>query len=42
MVLDPLGTQALCRPGQLSGRGGKDVLGESTQILLISYFVPQF
>jgi hypothetical protein len=30
MVLDPLGAQALHRPGQLSGCGGKDVLGEST------------
>jgi hypothetical protein len=33
-VLDPLGAQALRRPGQLSGRGGNDVLGESTSYIL--------
>jgi hypothetical protein len=32
-VLDPLGTQAIRRPGHLSGHGGKDVLGESTSYI---------
>jgi hypothetical protein len=30
MVMDPLGAQAARRLGLLSGQGGEDVLGEST------------
>jgi hypothetical protein len=36
-VLDPPGFQALHRPGQLSGRGGEDVLGESTSYIYVFY-----
>jgi hypothetical protein len=32
-VLDPLGAQAVRRPGHLLGRGGEDVLGESTRYI---------
>jgi hypothetical protein len=37
MVLDPLGVQAVRRPGHLSGRGGEDVLGESTSYIFKFY-----
>jgi hypothetical protein len=33
MVQDPLGAQAVRRPGHLLGRGGEDVLGESTRYI---------
>jgi hypothetical protein len=36
-VLDPLGAQAVRRLGHLSGRGGEDVLGESTSYIFIFY-----
>jgi hypothetical protein len=36
-VLDPLGTQAICRPGHLLGHGGDDVLGQSTSYIFIFY-----
>jgi hypothetical protein len=36
-VLDPLGTQAIRRPGHLSRRGGEDVLGESTSYIFKFY-----
>jgi hypothetical protein len=36
-ALDPLGAQALHRPGQLSGRGGEDVLGQSTSYIFRFY-----
>jgi hypothetical protein len=46
MVLDPLGAQAVCQPGHFLGRGGEDVLGESTSYIFKSYlfscFVGQF
>jgi hypothetical protein len=32
-VLDPLGAQAIRRPGLLSGRGGEDIPGESTSYI---------
>jgi hypothetical protein len=34
-VLDPLGAQALHRPGHLLGRGGEDVLGQSSSYIFI-------
>jgi hypothetical protein len=37
MVLDPLGAQAIHRPGHLSGWGGEDVLGESTSYIFKFY-----
>jgi hypothetical protein len=37
MVLDPLGAQAVCRPRHLSGRGGEDILGESTSYIFKFY-----
>jgi hypothetical protein len=37
MVLDPLGTQAIHRPGHLSGWGGEDFLGESTSYIFKFY-----
>jgi hypothetical protein len=37
IVLDPLGAQGVCRPRQLLGRGGKDVLGESTSYIFQFY-----
>jgi hypothetical protein len=37
MVLDPLGTQAVHRPGHLLGCGGEDVLGESTDYIFKFY-----
>jgi hypothetical protein len=37
MLLDPLGAQALRRPGHLSRRGGEAVLGESTSYIFIFY-----
>jgi hypothetical protein len=37
MVLDPLGAQAVCRPGHLLGRGGEDVLGEYTSYIFKFY-----
>jgi hypothetical protein len=37
MVLDPLGAQTLRRPGHLSGRGGEDVLGQSTSYIFRFY-----
>jgi hypothetical protein len=37
MVLDPLVAQAVCRPGHLLGRGGSDVLGESTNYIFKFY-----
>jgi hypothetical protein len=37
MVLDPLGAQAVCRPGLLSGWGGEDILGESTSYIFQFY-----
>jgi hypothetical protein len=36
-VLDPLGIHAVRRPGHLSGRGGKDILGESTSYIFKFY-----
>jgi hypothetical protein len=36
-VLDPLVAQVKCRPGHLSGLGGKDVLGESTSYIFKFY-----
>jgi hypothetical protein len=36
-VLDPLGAQAIRRPGHLLGRSGEDVLGESTRYIFKSY-----
>jgi hypothetical protein len=36
-VLDPLGAQVVHRPGNLSGRGGEDVLGESTSYIFKFY-----
>jgi hypothetical protein len=36
-ILDPLGTQAIRRPGHLSGRGGEDVLGMSTSYIFKFY-----
>jgi hypothetical protein len=36
-VLDPLGVQAIHRPGLLSGWGGEDVLGESTSYIFQFY-----
>jgi hypothetical protein len=33
MVLDPLGAQVICQLGHLSGRGGEDILGESTSYI---------
>jgi hypothetical protein len=36
-VLDPLGAQVVCRLGHLSGRGGEDVLGESTNYIFKFY-----
>jgi hypothetical protein len=36
-ILDPLGAQALRRPGQLSGCGSEDVLGESTNYIFNFY-----
>jgi hypothetical protein len=36
-VLDPLGAQALRRPGKLLGHGGEDVLGESTNYIFKFY-----
>jgi hypothetical protein len=36
-ILDPLGAQALHRPGQLSGRSGEDVLGECTSYIFRFY-----
>jgi hypothetical protein len=39
-VLDPLGAQAICKPGHLSGRGGEDVLGESTSYIFQFYLFP--
>jgi hypothetical protein len=35
--LDPLGTQAVRRPGLLSGQCGEDVLGESTSYIFQFY-----
>jgi hypothetical protein len=37
MVLDPLGTQVVHQLGHLSGRGGADVLGESTSYIFKFY-----
>jgi hypothetical protein len=37
MVQDPLGAQAVRRPGHLLGRGGKHVLGESTSYIFKFY-----
>jgi hypothetical protein len=37
MVVDPLGAQVVCRLGHLSGRGGEDVLGESTSYIFKFY-----
>jgi hypothetical protein len=37
-ILDPLGAQVVRRPRHLSGRGGKDVLGESTSYVFKFYF----
>jgi hypothetical protein len=37
MVLDPLGTQALHRPGHLLGWAGEAILGESTSYIFIFY-----
>jgi hypothetical protein len=37
MVLNPLGAQAVHRPEHLSGRGDKDVLGESTSYVINFY-----
>jgi hypothetical protein len=37
MVLDPLGAQAIHRPGYLLGWGGKDVPGESTSYIFKFY-----
>jgi hypothetical protein len=36
-VLNPLGTQIVRQPGHLLGRGGKDVLGESTSYIFKFY-----
>jgi hypothetical protein len=36
-VLDPLGSQAVCRPGLLLGWGGEDILGESTTYIFQFY-----
>jgi hypothetical protein len=36
-VLDPYGAQVVCRPRHLSGRGGEDVLGESTSYIFKFY-----
>jgi hypothetical protein len=36
-IRSSLGAQALRRPGQLLGRGGEDVLGESTSYILKFY-----
>jgi hypothetical protein len=36
-ILDPLGAQAVRRPGHLSGRDGEDVLGESTSYIFKFY-----
>jgi hypothetical protein len=36
-VLDPLGSQALRRPEHLLGRGGEDVLGQSTNYIFRFY-----
>jgi hypothetical protein len=36
-VLDPLGTQVVCRLGHLSGRGGEDVLNESMSYIFNFY-----
>jgi hypothetical protein len=36
-VLDPLGAQAVHRPGNLSGCGGEDVLGECTSYIFKLY-----
>jgi hypothetical protein len=36
-VLDPLGAQAIRRPGHLLGRGGVDVLDESTSYIFKFY-----
>jgi hypothetical protein len=35
MVLDPLGTEAICRLGHLLGCSGEYVLGESTSYRLV-------
>jgi hypothetical protein len=37
MVLDPLGAQVVRRSGHLLGRGGKDILGESTSYIFQFY-----
>jgi hypothetical protein len=37
-ILDPLGAQVVRRPRHLSGRGGEDVLGESTSYVFKFYF----
>jgi hypothetical protein len=36
-VLDPLGAQVVRQPRHLLGRGGKDVLGESTSYIFKIY-----
>jgi hypothetical protein len=37
MILDPLGAQAVHRPGHLLGHGGEDVLDESTSYVFKFY-----
>jgi hypothetical protein len=37
MVLDPLGSQAIHRPGHLSRFSGEDILGESTSYIFKFY-----
>jgi hypothetical protein len=42
MVLDPLGAQALRRPGHVSRHGGEDVLGQSTSYISRFYLFLTF
>jgi hypothetical protein len=41
-VLDPLGAQAVCRLGHLSGHGGEDVMGECTSYIFKIYLFLTF